>query len=333
MTIKNLDTHERPERQPRQPPLNWTSNNFCFRRPQTRVKMSGHDDLFELRNYFYLGNLSAATTEGETVTVAGHGLQIEKRVLQSRIELAKGNHARVLASITDGDPPALQVVRLLAQLAGDPSSAPTASAAVGVWLTDDVSANSPCFVLMCAILLASLGDHDGSLKAAARLPGSLELLAVKVQTLLRVDRADVAEREVAAMRAIDEDATLTQLAGAWTALAKGGGAAEEAVYIFQDLLERHGATEMILNGMAVCAVARGKAEEAERSLQEALVKNPNCVNTLINAIACAKYRNKPQELVKRYFEQMKRVAPENGWLRDYVAKEEEFDTLAASISA
>lgn len=294
--------------------------------------MSGHDDLFELRNYFYLGNFGAATTEGETVSVDGQGMQIEKRVLQQRIELAKGNFTDVAARVTTADPPALQVVQLLAQLHLDASTAETAQAAVTGWLDDDVSSGSPCFVLMCAILLAHVGDYDGALKAASR-EKTLELLAVKVQTLLRIDRADVAAKEVAEMTKIDEDATLTQLATAWTALAKGGDGVQDAVYIYQDLLERHGATDQILNGMALCAIAKGKPEEAERSLQEALVKNPNCVNTLINVIACAKYRNKPAELVARYFEQLGRVAPGNAWLKEYLAKEQEFDNLAASISA
>ncbi len=293
-------------------------------------RMSGHDDLFELRNYFHLGNFSAAATEGETVTVDGQGMKIEKDVFMKRIDLAKGNYDAVISSVNDSSPPALQVVKLLAQMHKDPSTSETAQAAITAWLDDDVSTGSPCFVLMCAILYTHLGDYDNALKVASRSV-SLELLCIKVQVLLRMDRLDVAEKEVANMAKTDEDATLTQLATAWTRLAKGGDAVQDAVYIYQDLLERHGATDQILNGMSLCSIAKGKPEEAERTLQEALSKNPNCANTLINVIACAKYRNKPQELVARYFEQLHRVAPSNEWLADYVAKEQEFDSLAETL--
>jgi len=290
------------------------------------------DDLFELRNYFYLGNLSAATTEGETISVDGQGAEIERDVILKRIELAKGNYDSVIAAINDEAPPALQVVKLLAQLQKDASIADTVSAALQSFTSDDLVVGSPCFLLMCAVAYAHLGDYDNALRTANRV-NSLEELAVKVQVLLRMDRADVAEKEVAAMQRIDEDATLTQLATAWSHLSKGGDSVQEAVYIFQDLLERHGATDQILNGMAVCHLAMGKLEDAERVLKEALTKNPNCATTLINVICSSKYKNKPAELIGRYFAQLKLVAPSNEWLLDYTRKEAEFDALAERLTA
>lgn len=290
------------------------------------------DDLFELRNYFYLGNLTAATTEGETVAVEGSGAKIERDVILKRLDLAKGNFDSILNSVGDDSAPALQVVKLLAQLHKDQPMSDTAAAALQAWTSDDVAIASPCCLLMCAIAYAHLGDFDNALRTANRVNG-LEELAVKVQVLLKMDRIDVAEKEVAKMQSIDEDATLTQLATAWTHLAKGGENVQEAVYIYQDLLERHGATDSILNGMAVCHMAMGKADESERVLKEALTKNPNCASTLINVICSSKYKNKPAELVSRYFAQLQLVAPSNVWLLDYKQKEADFDKLAEQIAA
>lgn len=294
--------------------------------------MSAHDDLFELRNYFYLGNLASATTEGETVSVQDAGARIERDVILKRLELAKGKYDAILQSIEDSSPPALQVLKLLALLLKEPSTAETAPAVLEGWLEDEVSAGSPCFILMCAILYTHLGDYDNALRMASR-SDSLELMSVRVQVLLRMDRVDVAEKEVAAMQKVDEDATLTQLATAWTHLASGGERVQEAVYIYQDLLERHGATDQILNGIALCNLAQGKPEEAERTLQEALSKNPNCAATLVNVIVCSKYRNKQPELVTRYFDQLKKVAPSNPWLKEYGEKEQLFDELATRLVA
>eukprot|EP00177_Eucheuma_denticulatum_P003058 GFKZ01005508.1.p1 GENE.GFKZ01005508.1~~GFKZ01005508.1.p1 ORF type:complete len:294 (-),score=52.03 GFKZ01005508.1:227-1108(-) len=290
------------------------------------------DELFELRNYFYLGNFSAATTEGETVSVDDPKLRIERDIILKRLELAKGNYDQVIQSIPDDAAPTLLAVRLLAQLIKDPSIAAAAPDQLSTWTSDELAQTSPCFLLMCAIIYARLGDFDNALRTANRVNG-FEELAVKVQVLLQMDRVDAAEKEVAKMQAIDEDATLTQLATAWTRLAKGGGDVQEAVSIYQDLLERHGATDQILNGMAACHLAMGKPNDAERVLKEALTKNPNCPTTLVNVICSSKYHNKPAELVTRYFAQLERVAPTEPWLVDYKQKEAEFDLLAEQMTS
>lgn len=295
--------------------------------------MAESAELCELRNYFYLGNLSSAWTEGETVRVEDGRAAIEKDVLMLRIRLARGEIDAVFSEVTDSSAPALQVVRLLAQLIKDPTTSDVAMAALTAWLDDESNVQSPCFATMCAITYAHLGDHDNALRAAARDEASLEARAVAVHTLLAMDRPDVAAKEVATMQSVDEDATLTQLASAWTKLATGGDGVQNAIYFFQDLLERHGSTHIILNGLAICALARGRPDDAERSLQEALSKDQACVPTLINAIATARHRNKPSELVARYLEQLSLVAPRNSWLVNYQAKEHEFDTLAAQLSA
>lgn len=289
------------------------------------------DELFELRNYFYLGNYAAAATEGETVSVDDQKAQIQRDVILKRILLAKGDYDTVISSIADDAIPALQVVKLLAQFLKDPQSKDSIAATLQTMAEDEVSAASPSFLLMCAILYAHLGDLDNALRTANRV-NSLEELAVKVQVLLRMDRVDAALKEVAAMQQIDEDATLTQLATAWTHFFSGAGETiQEAIYIYQDLLERHGATDQILNGMAICLLAMGKSDETERVLAEALTKNPRGAVSLINVICSSNYKNKPSELVARYFAQLQLVAPSCEWLMDYKQKEAEFDQLAEQL--
>lgn len=289
------------------------------------------DELLELKNYFYLGNLNTAIQEGETVSIGDQRAQIERDVILKRIALAKREYDSIIQTVTDQSPPAMHVIKLLAMLEKDVCGCDQVSAELQALANDDVASSSPCVLLLIAIAYAHLGDFDNALRAAHRA-GGLDGLSVKVQVLIMMDRVDVAVKEVAAMQGEDEDATLTQLAMAWTHLAKGEDSVQEALYIYQDLLERHGATDQILNGMAVCHLALGKPDESERVLKEALTKNPSCELSLVNVICSSQHKNKPAELVNRYFTQLSNVAPSNTWLKDYKGKESEFDELAQEMT-
>lgn len=50
------------------------------------------------------------------------------------------------------------------------------------------------------------------------------------------------------------------------------GKAQDAAYIYEELIDKYGASAALLNGLAVAKMHQGQFDEAEVNLQEALTK-------------------------------------------------------------
>lgn len=74
------------------------------------------------------------------------------------------------------------------------------------------------------------------------------------------------------MQKIEDDATITQLCTSWVYTAAGGEKTVEAHAILSDLIEKYGATTLLLNALIVCSLHLKKYNEAEKLLSQALEK-------------------------------------------------------------
>jgi coatomer protein complex subunit epsilon len=128
------------------------------------------------------------------------------------------------------------------------------------------------------------------------------------------------------MQEVDEDATLTQLAQAWTNLALGGDKLQESYYIFQELIDKNQSSPTLLNGAASSHVAQGKWEEADGAIKEAAEKDANFADTLINQVTVATQMGN-DVVANRTLASLRGSCASHPFVSDIEAKEAEMDRL------
>ncbi|NWR43341.1 COPE protein, partial [Regulus satrapa] len=233
----------------------------------------------------------------------------------------------VLEEVRAGASPELQAVRMLAEFLASDSHRDSIVAELDRRMAKSVDVANCTFLLMAASIYCQEQNADAALRALHQ-GDSLECSAMMIQILLKLDRLDLARKELKKMQEQDEDATLTQLATAWVNLALGGEKLQDAFYTFQELSERCSPTLLLLNGQAAAAMAQGRWDEAEGLLHEALDKDSSHPETLLNLVVLSQHLGKAPEVTNRYLSQLKDAHRNHPFIKEYQAKENDFDRLA-----
>lgn len=183
----------------------------------------------------------------------------------------------------------------------------------------------PIWIVAAGTIYFQEGMYENCLSIAGE---DLESLALSIQCLLKLNRVDMARKTYETMQKTDEDATLTQLALAWIFIEVGGEKLQDAFYIFQEFSDKYSPTVPLLNGQAVCLIGQEKYEEAESTLREALNRDPNNYDTLINLMALAQQQETGWEIPQRYLTQLRENYRDSPFIREYTKKETDFETLS-----
>lgn len=295
------------------------------------MAQAGEDVLFDARNNLHLGHYQSAITDANRAKVATDAQRAERDVLMYRAYVEQGNTAVVLGEVHAGSAPALRAVRLLAaHRAADAAGRPAAVAGLHELLAEPGAANEPLVGVLAACVFCAEGDFKEALRAN-RQAQTLEQHAMVAHAYTCMSRPDLAEKQVALMQRVDDDATLTQLAVAQLRLSQGAPRAKEALHAYQDLAEKYGPSPLLLNNTAACHMLLGQYEAAEGAAQEALAKSGADPTALANAVVCMHHLRRAPDVIARCVVQLRTSAPAHPWVEAADAHARTFDRLAAQL--
>jgi len=224
----------------------------------------------------------------------------------------------------------MRAIKVLATFLEDPSSREIAVLQMKEWLSDPSAANNKTLQIIAATLFTHI-DVKEAFKVLKK-GSNMEQYAMLVQLYLKIDRLDLAQAQLKSMKASDEDHTLSMLSAAWVALSTPGKA-QEASYIYDELIDKYGASAVLLNGLAAAKMHLNQFEESESSLQEALNKSPSDPDSLANLITVSYHLQRPQNVINRYVSQLKAKAPQHELVTLMANFDSAFDRVATNLSA
>lgn len=301
--------------------------------------MDAIDELHGLKNLYYLGAYQQVVNDATNpaLSLRSDIAKLERKVYLHRAYLAQKRFTSTISEISDTDAtaPELRAVRALAQYlssldsnsaAGRENAVTSARSLLG----NGGVASSPLLAVLVATVFYHEELFEEALKTLAAYPRSLECEALAVQIYLKINRVDLAIKEIASIKTWADDASLAQMIEAWANLYVGEEKIQESFYTFDELSSTSStsSTSKLLVGKAVAKIHMGQFPEAEELLLESLNRNSSDPETLINLIVCARATGKPGEVVARFFDQLKDTCSNHAFLQDMALKEAMFDRAA-----
>ncbi|NXF14179.1 COPE protein, partial [Smithornis capensis] len=149
------------------------------------------DELFDLRNNFYIGAFQAAINEAQRAKPSSPGKEVERDVFLFRAYIAQRKYGVVLDEIKGSGSPELQAVRMFAEYLSNEGQRDAIVAELDKKMAKSVDVANSTFLLMAASIYFHEQNPDAALRTLHQ-GESLECLAMMIQILLKLDRLDLA---------------------------------------------------------------------------------------------------------------------------------------------
>ncbi|XP_029657336.2 coatomer subunit epsilon-like [Octopus sinensis] len=145
---------------------------------------------------------------------------------------------------------------------------------------------SPIAQIMASIIFSDQKDYKSGLMSISTEENNLECLSMRIQLLLALNRPDLAKNQLKNIMMLDEDSVISQLASIqynlYSNSLKGTNDAFEAC---KELIDRFGASSVLLNSQAVALISQNRLDEAYSLLLEAFRLDSSDGTVLANIIA------------------------------------------------
>lgn len=284
--------------------------------------------LLDAQNAYYIGNLTQALKYLQKAQSLEPEAQIKCNILAYQIYIAQKKYGVVLDEISaDTEVMEYKLLRLLSQYFSREIDSASVISKLGFIVSEATFSHNEVVLVLAATLYMNLNMPESALKILS-YSNSATCNALTIQCLLSINRSDLAGKIVRRMQTADEDSVPAQLAFALYYLFKSGEQLQEAHHIYQELIEKHGPTSLLLNGQASALIGMNQWEEAESVLQEAIDLDSGEPDTLVNMLMVYQHLNKPVEMINRLMSQLKDCCKDHPFLVEYAAKDDEFTNMA-----
>eukprot|EP00796_Vickermania_ingenoplastis_P013264 gene13264-9107_t len=284
------------------------------------------DSLFDARNYLVVGNFKQAIMETNTPRPNSKkreevdDMQADKLLIIAQAHI--GMHEEELAQFRCNQGPAghpvVEAVKTWTEFvisrkkAQAGASDPTVSAALSKLEENaaEVDLAKSCWAVFAVSALITVENYTAALNMAnlwvsqlSDLPDPkmkryrMQLRYLVVEALLRINRPELAQDELAVMENDDDESVFTILSQGIVSLYVGqkdnnAETLEQAASYFSNASVRYGQTPMLLNLEALALLALGRLEDAERRLTDAEQLTFAPSHDLITAVNTAVMENR-----------------------------------------
>lgn len=280
--------------------------------------MTTLDDLYDVRNSFYIGDYSNVINEGNILKLNDSKLQDELQQFVFRSHLALEKNPLPFHSNNEIEANAM---KLFADyfIKGEKNNLESL----------DQQCDQSNFI---TLLLSSIYIKEGNFEKAFKLLSEskdAECKCILIGLLSKMNRFDLADKLLSEVKGLTNESVLCQMTEGWYILQKGGEETINAYYIFHELCQINQPTCLLLLGKALACMHTNRLVEAENLLLDALKKKSKNYAVLANLHICSLLLGKTDD---KYKLDLMQSNPADPYLKDIELKNEIFDSAANEFS-